>query len=156
MSAIYEGFETTIKHSFGEFSNLTFNFTHELAFSNFASLPGVTPSGGIPPGTDALANSIPKNNVSLLYSQRMHNDLAFSAAYYLQTSLQGFDRGPTDFQPTHRRVDMRLSRPFKGHDGLRGEVTGVVQNLFQTDYTEYVATALDKRRAFVTLTFRWQ
>ena len=70
-------------------------------------------------------------------------------------TMQGFDRGTTDFQPTHRRIDMRFAQPFKGSNGLKGEVSAVVQNLFQTDYTEYIATALNNRRAFVTLSFNW-
>ncbi len=147
MTANYEGVEATVKHSFGEFSDLTFNYTNEIVGSNSASLPGN-------PGL--LSVSLPKNIVSLLYSQRLPKDASFSAAYYLQTSMQGFDRPVHDFQPTHRRVDMRLAQPFKGPNGLKGEISGVVQNLFQTDYTEYIATALNNRRAFVTLSFRWQ
>jgi hypothetical protein len=147
MTANYEGVEATIKHSFGEFSDLTFNYTDEMVNSNSASLPGN-------PGL--LSTSLPQNIVSLLYSQRLPKNASFSAAYYFQTSMQGFDRPAHDFQPTHRRVDIRLAQPFKGPDGLKGEVTGVVQNLFQTDYTEYIATALNNRRAFVTLSFHWQ
>jgi iron complex outermembrane receptor protein len=147
MTADYAGVEATIKHSFGGFGNLTFNYTNEIADSNSAALPGQL---------NSLSDSVPRNIVSLLYSQRLPNDASFSAAYYMQTSMLGFDRSSTDFQPTHRRIDMRIAQPFKDFGGLKGEVSGVVQNLFNTDYTEYIASALNNRRAFVTLTFRWQ
>ena len=39
--------------------------------------------------------------------------------------------------------------------GLRGEVAGVVQNLFNSDYTEYVATAVFNRRAYITVKLDW-
>lgn len=146
MTGDYDGVEATIKHSFGELSDLTFNYANEMVNSNSASLPGN-------PGL--LSASLPKNIASLLYSQRLPNDVSFSAAYYFQSYMQGFDRGPIDFQPTHRRVDIRLAQSFNGPGGLKGELSGVVQNLFQTDYTEYIATALFNRRAFVTLTLRW-
>ena len=146
MTAVYKGFEATIKHSFGELSDLTINGTTEIVNSNSDSLA----SGQL----NSLGGSLPRNIVSVLYSQRLPNDASFSAAYYFQTSMLGFDRGSIDFQPTHRRLDMRLAQPFKGPGGIKGEVTGVVQNLFQTDYTEYSATALNNRRAFITLTFR--
>jgi iron complex outermembrane receptor protein len=146
MTAEYDGIEASVKHSFSELSDLAFNYTHETVESNSDSLPGN-------PGS--LSSSLPKNIVSLLYSQRLPNNASFSAAYYFQTSMQGFDRGTTDFQPTHRRIDMRFAQPFKGSNGLKGEVSAVVQNLFQTDYTEYIATALNNRRAFVTLSFNW-
>ncbi|MEJ1959451.1 MAG: TonB-dependent receptor [Nitrosomonadales bacterium] len=153
MSGTYEGFEATVKHSFGEFSNLTFNFAHELAYSNIASLPGVS----LPiPGQDALAMSIPKNSISLQYALRLYNNFSFSTDYYLQSSMKPFDRNLIDFQPTQHRTDIRISQSFKGVAGLSGEVSGVVQNLFKTDYTEYVATDLFNRRAFVTLTLHWQ
>jgi iron complex outermembrane receptor protein len=148
MTADYKGIEATIKHSFGKFSDLTFNCATEIVNSNSDSLS----LGQLNP----LSGSLPRNIVSMLYSQHLPNDASLSAAYYFQTSMLGFDRGPVDFQPTHRRVDMRLAQPFKGFGGLKGEVAGVVQNLFNTDYTEYIATALFNRRAFVTLTLHWQ
>lgn len=148
MTADYNGVEATIKHSFGKLSDLTFNFSTELVNSNSDSLS----LGQL----NSLPGSLPRNIVSLLYSQHLSNDASLSAAYYLQTSMLGFDRGPIDYQPTHRRVDIRLAQPFKEFGGLKGEVAGVVQNLFNTDYTEYIATALFNRRAFVTLTLQWQ
>ena len=148
MEASYRGVETTVKYSFSDASNFTFNYTDENVQSNSDSLS----LGRLNP----LAESLPKTIVSMMYAQRLPSDAMFSAAYYFQSSMLGFDRGPIDFQPTHRRVDMRLAQPFRDIGGMNGEVAVVVQNMFNTDYTEYIATALFNRRAFVTLTLHWQ
>ena len=147
MTADYTGVEATVKHSFDKAGDLTFNYATELIDSNsqFQQQNGL----------NDLSVSAPRNTASLLYSQRqLPNDLSFSAAYYFQTSMLGFDRGFKDLQPTHRRVDVRLSQPFNIFGGQKGVVTAVVQNLFNTDYTGYVANSLFTRRAFLTLTLR--
>lgn len=147
MTAAYTGVEATIKHSFDKAGDLIFNYAAEHIDSNsqFRQQNGL----------NDLSASAPKNIASLLYSQReLPNDLSFSAAYYFQTSMLGFDRGSKDLQPTHRRVDVRLSQPFNVFGGHKGVVTAVIQNLFNTDYTEYVANSLFTRRAFLTLTLR--
>ena len=146
MNAGYRGIEATLKQSFREYGDLTVNGSTMMVDSNSASLPNAQ---------NSLSDSVPRSIVSLLYSRRLPNDLSFSAAYYFQTGMLGFDRGSWDFQPTHRRVDIRLSQPFKMDGGLKGEVAGVVQNLFGTDYTEYVASALFNRRAYITVKLDW-
>ena len=146
MNARYVGVEATLKQSFGEYGDLTVNGSTMMVDSNSASLPNAQ---------NSLSDSVPRNIVSLLYSRRLPNDLSFSAAYYYQSAMLGFDRGSWDLQPTHRRVDLRLAQPFRTDGGLRGEVAGVVQNLFNTDYTEYVATALFNRRAYITVRLDW-
>jgi iron complex outermembrane receptor protein len=148
MTANYRGIETTIKYSYSDLSNFSFNYTSENVDSN----SNILSLGQL----NSLAGSLPRNIISMLYSQRLPNDASFSAAYYFQSSMLGFDRGPIDFQPTHRRVDMRLAQPFKDIGGMNGEVAMVVQNLFNTGYTEYIATAFFNRRAFATLTLHWQ
>ncbi len=148
MEASYRGIETTVKYAFSDSGNFTFNYTDENVDSNSGSLS----LGQLNP----LSESLPKTMLSMQYAQRLPNDVSFSTAYYFQSSMLGFDRGPIDFQPTHRRVDMRLAQPFRDIGGMNGEVALVVQNLFSTAYTEYIATALFDRRAFVTLTLHWQ
>lgn len=145
MAGTYEGIEATIKHSFGAFASLTFNFAREQANSNFSAL--------VPGKSDALSNSTPKNNISLLYSQRLANDFSFSLSYYQQSSLQPFDRAEFDFQGMQRRTDLRLAKSFKKFAGLTGDVAWVVQNLFNNNYTEYVANNVFNRRTYVTLNF---
>jgi len=147
MSADYTGVEASVKHSFDQAGDLTFNYANELIGSNslFQQQNGL----------NDLSVSAPRSTASLLYSQQLlPNNLSFSAAYYFQTSMLGFDRPRRDFQPTHRRVDVRLSKPFNVFGGYKGEAAAVVQNLFNTDYTEYVANSLFTRRAFITLTVK--
>jgi iron complex outermembrane receptor protein len=147
MAADYTGVEATIKHSFDKVGDLTFNYANELIDSNsqFEQQNGL----------NNLSVSAPRNTASLLYSQRqLPHDLAFSAAWYFQSSMLGFDRPSKDLQPTHRRVDVRLSQPFNVFGGNKGVMTAVVQNLFNTEYTEYVANSVFTRRAFLTLTLR--
>jgi iron complex outermembrane receptor protein len=145
MTIVYTGFEATLKHSFDKAGDLTLNYAKAMAHSNYTALAPGQP--------DWLALSVPRNSGSLLYSLRLPDDWAFSTAYYLQTASLGFDRGPIDYQPTQHRTDIRIAKSFKTAGGWTGEVACVVQNLFATDYTEYIATALFNRRAFVTLTF---
>ena len=57
--------------------------------------------------------------------------------------------------PFNLRFNLRLAQPFRDFGGMNGEVAVVVQNMFNTDYTEYIATALFNRRA-VSLTLHRQ
>lgn len=145
LAADYTGLEATIKHAFDHAGDLTFNSATERIGSDtqFQLLNNL----------NDLSVSAPRNTVSLLYSNReLPNNLSFSTAFYFQSSMLGFDRSPTDFQYTHRRTDMRLAEPFTAFGGYKGEASAVVQNLFGTNYTEYVGNMLFTRRAFLTLT----
>lgn len=158
VTAIYHGFETTLKHSFTENSELTVNFAHESAGSNAAFLVasrGAKLKSNSPDTDDVLTGSIPKNSASLLYLQRFPNDYTFSTAYYYQSAMQPFDRGSIDYQPIQRRMDVRVAKAFKPSAKLKAELAVVVQNLFNQDYTEYVATNLFNRRGYVTLNLNW-
>jgi iron complex outermembrane receptor protein len=158
MSAVYQGVEATIKHSFSTKSDLTVNIAHERARSNGPSLDaaGNTNLNSVDPATDdILTASIPKNSLSLLYSQRLANDFSFSASYYYQGSLQPFDRGRIDYQPIQRRADMRLARNFKLGNAMSGEAALVVQNLFNDKYTEFIASNEFDRRGYFSLTLDW-
>lgn len=158
MSAVYQGAEATIKHSFNAKSDLTVNFAHESARSNGPSLnaAGNTNLNSVDPSTnDILTASIPGNSLSLLYSQRLANDFSFSASCYYQGSLQPFDRGRIDYQPIQRRADIRLARNFRLDDAISGEAALVVQNLFDDKYTEYIASNEFGRRGYFTLTLDW-
>lgn len=158
MSAVYRGLEATLKHSFDKDGELTVNFAHELASSNGPSLLAAgqnTFNPARPDINDILSGSTPRNSASVLYSQRLANDFSFSAAYYLQDAMQPFDRGHLDYQPTQRRVDVRIAKEFRDTGHIKGEVALVVQNLFDPGYTEYIANNLFNRRGYVTLTVNW-
>ncbi len=147
LSGEYDGVETTLKHSFSPGAQLTINYAHELARSNIAALQ--------PAGNDLLAASTPMNTVSAMFAHNLDNGISYSISYYQQGQLQAFDRGTTDMQGMHKRTDVRLAQAFKNLAGLKGDIALVVQNLFQDNYTEYVATSVFDRRAYVTLSLHW-
>lgn len=158
MSSVYQGLETTLKHSFNKSSDLTVNFAHELASSNgpFLLAAGQTTFRTASPAiNDILSGSTPRNNASVLYSQQFSDDLSISAGYYYQDAMQPFDRGAVDYQPIQRRTDIRLAKSFKWSREFNGEAALVVQNLFNADYTEYISSNLFNQRNYVTLTLNW-
>ena len=69
--------------------------------------------------------------------------------------MQPFDRGTTDFQPIQRRMDARIAKAFNQGGGVKGDVALVLQNLFDAQYTDYVANNVFNRRGYVTLTLNW-
>jgi iron complex outermembrane receptor protein len=159
MSAEYHGFEATLKKSWNESGNLTLNFAHEFASSNAPALAAagysyMQPASSLV-GGDKLAESLPLNNVSLLYSRHLTGNYSFSTAYYYQSSLQPFDRGWIDFQPQQHRADLRIARSFEGAAGIKGNVALVVQNLFNQNYSEYIASNVFNQRAYVMTAINW-
>lgn len=158
MTSEYHGLEATLKHSFSETSDLTVNVAHAMASSNGAAMDaaGYRTFRSVCTGNnDAYACSIPRNSASALYSTRLSSDISFSTAWYFQSAMQPFDRGGLDFQPTQRRVDMRIAKGFNQTGGIKGELALVLQNMFDTQYTEYVANNVFNRRGHVTLTLNW-
>ncbi|MGB8518523.1 MAG: TonB-dependent receptor [Gallionella sp.] len=147
LSGQYNGVETTIKHSFNASAQVTLNYAHEFSRSNANVL--------MPGSGDLLAGSTPQNTISILYAQSFDNGYSFSTGYYQQGAMQPFDRGPSDFQFMHKRVDVRVAKSFKDFLGLNGDVAYVVQNLFNDNYTEYVATNVFNQRAYVKVTLHW-
>ncbi|TNC97320.1 MAG: iron complex outermembrane recepter protein [Gallionellaceae bacterium] len=142
--ALYRGGEATLKHSFNEFSDFIFNFAHELASSSDSVAIDTT-----------FSKSVPRNSVSVLYSHRMSESFSYSAAYYYQDAMQPFDRGAVDYQWVQRRMDIRIAQAFKDVGGMKGEVSMVVQNLFDQGYTEYVANNVFNRRGYLKLRLDW-
>ncbi len=158
MSAYYQGMEATLKHEFNEKSELTLNLTHELANCDIAALKkaGLTTTTPASPWiADVLSGSIPRNNASLLYTQRLSHDISFSSAFYYQDSLQPYDRGSLDYQPIQRRMDVRIAKGLNFGGGINGEMALVVQNLLNKKSTEYVAQNVYNRRSFATLSLNW-
>ena len=153
LTAEYRGFEATLKKSWEDNSHLTFNFAHDFASSNSSSFASL--SSQAPWTNDTLAASIPKNSASLLYSRRLTDNYSLSTSCYYQGFMQPFDRGSFDFQPTQHRTDVRIARQFHDVMGVKGEVALVVQNLFKTDYTEYIASNLFNQRAYIVMKMNW-
>jgi iron complex outermembrane receptor protein len=158
LDAEYRGIETTFKHSFNKSSELAFNFAHELARSNAPSLAAAGYgylSSSAPNTNDILSGSTPKNSGSLAYSRSLDSGYSFSAAYYYQSAMQPFDRGPVDYQPIQRRTDVRVAKTLRDLGGIKADLALVIQNLFDQGYTDYVSTNLFNRRGYVMLTVNW-
>jgi iron complex outermembrane receptor protein len=158
MSAAYQGLEATVKHEFGESSDLTVNFAHELAVSDGPLLAAAGQKilvSSNPLNSDILSASTPRNSASLLYVQRLSHDYSFSASCYYQGAMQPYDRGAIDYQPIQRRMDVRVAKAFNMAGGVKGDVALVLQNLLDQGYTEYIASNLFNRRGYVTLTLNW-
>ena len=153
LSAEYRGFEATLKKTWGETSNITVNLAHDFASSNSSIFPFLASNASWT--RDTLAASIPKNSASLLYSRRLTEDYSFSTSYYYQDFLQPFDRGNVDYQPAQHRMDVRIARKFNDVAGMKGEVSLVVQEVFNTDYTEYIASNLFNQRGYITMKMNW-
>jgi iron complex outermembrane receptor protein len=151
LSADYQGFEGTLKKKWADTSDLTVNFSHIFATSNTMALAAAG-NTYFDSSYDMLSASIPKNSASLLYSLRLASNYSFSASYYYQDSSQPFDRGPIDFQPVQHRTDIRIARNFHVDNKMNGNVALVIQNLFNTDYTEYISSNEFHRCGYITLT----
>jgi iron complex outermembrane receptor protein len=91
---------------------------------------------------------MPSNTVSALLTHQFDHNWDASVAYY-QTSeatLLG-DGDPVDLI---RKCDIRLARKFN-NGKWHGEVSAVIENLFNDDYEEFADYNTSKRRARVNL-----
>lgn len=163
MSTVYKGFEGTIKYRWGERSDLTFNYSRQLAS---CSVTGQPLSPGLPFNWLAqlqlvaatCSSMLPQNSGSILFAQQVKDDVQLSAGYYHQGKLQ-FLETPTPLTMM-RRLDLRVAKTFGNpHEIGGGEVALVVQNAFRDSYTEYAAVPqtsgqiIFNRRAFITASF---
>ncbi len=135
-SAEVNGFETQIKWQIAKKTNLLLNYSHvrirkikDKLMRNFTL-------------------SMPSNTVSALLTHQFDHNWDASVAYY-QTSkatLLG-DGDPVDLI---RKCDVRLARKFD-NGKWSGEVSAVVENLFNDHYEEFADYNTSKRRARINL-----
>ncbi len=92
--------------------------------------------------------NMPEEQFSLFYTQKFA-EFDFSVAYYNQSASLPADRSQKDLQSQHQRTDVRVARAFKHSDNLSGDLSLTVQNVFNTDYTEYIVTNVFKRYTYV-------
>lgn len=93
-------------------------------------------------------NSMPRNTISALVTHRFDKNWDASVAYYQtsETTLLG-DGDPVDLI---RKYDVRLARKFNSGN-WNGEVSAVVENLFNNHYQEFADYNTLERRARVNL-----
>lgn len=131
-TAEMNGFETQVKWQFTKRTNLLFNFAHVRIRETKSKLPR------------HFEQAMPSNTVSTLLTHRFNQDWDGSLAYY-QTSgatLLG-DGNSVDLI---RKCDVRLARRFKA-GRWSGEVSAVIENLFNDHYQEFADYNTAKRRA---------
>ncbi len=132
------GAETSIEYRLAERTRIIFNYSRNRISTSLAGFQG----------------NMPKEQFGVMAEQRF-GDYSCSLNYYNQSASLPADRGPTDLQPQHQRTDLRVARSFKAVGGVSGNVALVIQNLFNSDYTEYLATNVFKRLSYATLTLNF-
>ena len=95
-----------------------------------------------------FTKSMPVNTLTAMLTHDFKNGWDASVAYY-QTS-ESTQLGDGDNVDLIRKCDVRLARKFN-LGGWTGEVSGVVENLFNTQYEEFADYNTLKRRARVNL-----
>ncbi|HQN64640.1 MAG TPA: TonB-dependent receptor [Methylophilus sp.] len=130
--AAVEGVELQTDWKLGENTRLLFNYAHVSIRETHPNLKKNFPK------------SMPSNSFSALITQRFNADWDASLAYYQvgQTTQLG-DGDPVDLI---RKSDLRIARKFK-QGNVGGEMSLVVENLFNDHYLEFADYNEAKRRA---------
>lgn len=128
------GAETSMEYRLADQARIIFNYSRNRISTALAGFHG----------------NMPEEQFGLMYAQRL-GDYSFSLNYYNQSASLPADRGPSDLQSQHQRTDLRLAKSFKSDGRISGEIAFVIQNLFNTDYTEYLATNVFNRRSYAKL-----
>lgn len=129
------GAETSIEYRVADQARIIFNYSRNRISTDIVGFQG----------------NMPEEQFGVMYAQRF-GEYSFSLNYFNQSASLPADRPLTDLQPQHQRTDLRLAKSFKAVGGTSGELAVVIQNLFNTDYTEYIATNVFNRRGYATLT----
>ncbi len=159
-AAHYTGFEGTVKYKWGYRNTLTLDYTHQKASVDpigslyLASTPLASAAWDWFSGyLQAFPNTVPANSVSLSYAGQISDGISFSARYFQQGSIMVITGN--DPQPLNRRVDMRVAKQFGSIGKIGGgEVSLVVQNVFQDKNVGYTGYLFD-RRAYLTATINF-
>ena len=182
-SAEYKGLEVTLKHQWDAGRSFVVgNYAYQEASAGLSALPtqynspvsgyaGPSDLTGFPSWGallqalyqqqyfDSYPEFTPRHSMSLLLSQDLGRGWRMGAGYYYRSQVRVGDVS-LDVTPetVMHRLDLNLSKSFKLDKGARAEVTLVVQNATQDDYTKYgtVNAAAEMpfvRRAWLGATF---
>ena len=183
ISSEYKGLEVTVKHQWDEGrSFLVGSYAYQEAEAGLSALPtqyNSTVSGFAGPSSltgfpswgallqafytqeyfAAYPEFTPQHSMSLLASQDLGSNWRLGARYYYRSQMRVGDVS-SDVTPetAMQRLDLNLSKSFKLDKGRRAELTLVVQNATQSEYTKYgtVNAAAEMpfvRRAWLGATF---
>lgn len=138
-SANYYGYESTLKYRWSEGGNVIVNFSRQFARCEITG--PVTNPGFIPYLQQDINDcpvSVPDYSGSVLFSQQIGNGFQISAGYFHMGGIKMIAGIP---QSVMNRVDFRIVESFgKYAQPGSGEVSLVVQNAFQNDYSKYSLT----------------
>lgn len=139
-SAKVTGFEAQAKWLFSPDTNLLFNYAYIHIRGKENQLK------------KNYVNSAPRNTVSALLTHRFNQKWDASLAYYQTSEVTALGDGdPVDLI---RRCDLRVARKFST-GRWNGEVSGVAENLFNTNYQEFADYNTLKRRARINLSLEF-
>jgi iron complex outermembrane receptor protein len=159
-SANYHGYEGTLKYRWSEGSNVIVNFARQFArceITGTATNPLYIPLY-LQQDINDCPVSVPDYSGSILLTQQLGNDLQVSAGYYHLGGIKMIAGIP---QSVMNRVDFRIAQSFgKVSQPGSGEVSLVVQNAFQDDYSKYSLTIETNnvqfnRRAYIGAVFNF-
>jgi iron complex outermembrane recepter protein len=131
-----QGFEAQAKWHIASDSNVLLNY----AYVNIDADPLQTDSG--------TNDSMPKDTISALFTHSFSPQWDASYAYYHTSAVTALgDGNPVKLA---RRSDVRLARKFNATH-VNGEVSMVVENLFNEHYQEFATYNTLKRRARINV-----
>lgn len=134
------GFETQAKWKLFNHTNLLLNY----AYVDIKANPEDT--------EDNIHQAAPQHTISALLSHRFNTLWDTSLTYY-QTS-QTAQLGDGNFVDSIKRFDLRVARKFNT-GRWNGEVSGVVENLFDSNYEEFADYNTLRRRARINLSLEF-
>jgi iron complex outermembrane receptor protein len=133
---LVNGFETQAKWRISKKSNLLLNY----AYVDITANEDDTASN--------INESAPRHTISALVTHRFNSAWDASLAYYQTSKVTALgDGNPVDLA---RRTDVRLTRQFNS-GRWKGEVSAVIENLFNEHYQEFADYNTLKRRGRVNL-----
>jgi iron complex outermembrane recepter protein len=135
-SAKVNGFEAQAKWQLARSTNLLFNYAHVRIRETQPKLKR------------NYTKSMPSNTVSALLTHQFDQNWDASLAYYQTSQVTALGDGdPVDLI---RRADVRLARKFSINQ-VKGEVSAVIENLFNNRYEEFADYNTLDRRARINL-----
>lgn len=97
-------------------------------------------------------SSAPRHTTSLLFSQQLPQDVAFSLAYYRVGKMEWMGEG--DPLSAYERVDVRISKRFRMGQHA-AEVSWITQNVFNKAYPDFNDWLLASRVSWLRLQYSY-
>ncbi len=135
-NAIIQGFEAQAKWHLASSTNLMLNFAHVNIRERQRRL------------TNNFDESMPSNTISALFTHKFNQNWDASYIYYQTSETSQLGDGTN--VDLIRRSDIRVARKFNA-GRWNGELSGVIENLFNDHYQEFADYNTLKRRARVNV-----